>query len=336
MRILFLTSSVEDYLADGLLLGFRSIFGSNVVDYPKAEILYKNCSTATSKQVRGNGFTLYSGILEEIDVDRFKIVKKVQNDYYDLIIFSDIWRQYGFFLMLRPWLSPRKAIILDGADTPQVYPYAGLWFRYPYSWFLPRAHRKFLYFKREWTRDSQFNLWHRFLPIGLSSFLPSHANLRRINFSIPEEKILKNLPQKRKKFAIHCVDSEVAEKIPGCKTSYAFKDEAAYYGDLRASRFAVTTKRAGWDCLRHYEIAANGCIPCFRDLDKKPENCAPHGLNSSNCIIYHSAEDLFNQVQNISIDQEYNIRKQALRWASEHTCDSVAQSILRQINLPLS
>jgi hypothetical protein len=29
-------------------------------------------------------------------------------------------------------------------------------------------------------------------------------------------------------------------------------------------------RKAGWDCLRHYEITANMCIPLFLDLDKCP------------------------------------------------------------------
>ena len=36
--------------------------------------------------------------------------------------------------------------------------------------------------------------------------------------------------------------------------------------------FAHTIKKGGWDCLRHYEIMANGCIPIFKDLDKCPSN----------------------------------------------------------------
>jgi hypothetical protein len=29
-------------------------------------------------------------------------------------------------------------------------------------------------------------------------------------------------------------------------------------------------KRAGWDCMRHYEIVANGCLPYFIDLESCP------------------------------------------------------------------
>ena len=35
--------------------------------------------------------------------------------------------------------------------------------------------------------------------------------------------------------------------------------------------FAYTNKKGGWDCLRHYEILANGCIPIFKNLDNSPK-----------------------------------------------------------------
>ena len=34
--------------------------------------------------------------------------------------------------------------------------------------------------------------------------------------------------------------------------------------------FAVTRKKAGWDCMRHLEIMAAGCVPYFLDLDNIP------------------------------------------------------------------
>lgn len=333
MKVLFLASDSEDYLSDGLLCGLRQLYGSDCVDYPKAEHMYEGFNPTQRYSLYGRGFTLYSGLFEDVYVDRYKVGIKLKDDFYDLVIFGNIWSQYGLFAQYRHSLDPGKTIILDGADSPQVYPYAGVWWRRFSQWFMPRAHKSFLYFKREWTSDSQFNFWHRLIPSALRKYLPAEKNLKQISFSIPKEKILKGLPEKTKDFAVHCVDPEVAERIPVCRTSYAFNNEEEYYADLQASRFAITTKRAGWDCLRHYEIAANGCIPCFRDLDKKPVTCAPHGLNRSNCIIYHSAEDLLNQVENISLDQELSIRKQALRWARKHTCGTVAQGILSQIIL---
>jgi hypothetical protein len=36
--------------------------------------------------------------------------------------------------------------------------------------------------------------------------------------------------------------------------------------------FAITTKKRGCDCLRHYEILACGTIPVFPDIDMCPDN----------------------------------------------------------------
>lgn len=331
MKVLFVTAPGEDYLADGLLIGFRRLFGSDCIEYPKKDILYSNCPDTSLKRIRGGGFTLYTGLLEDLPVDRASIIFRIQQDEFDLIVFSDIWRQYGLFVQWCPYLNPKKTIICDGQDTPQVYPYAGLWWRRISQWFAPRAHTKFLYFKREWREESQFNLWHRCLPKYLLRHLHEHKMLRLISFSIPSEKMISEIPDKTKDFAVHCVDPEVASKIPECKTSYAFTTETDYYFDLQCSRFAITTKRAGWDCLRHYEIAANGCIPCFRDLDKKPKKCAPHGLDTTNCIIYSNAEDLLEQISRLSEPEVTSLQAGALKWAQDHSCEKVVSNILNQV-----
>jgi hypothetical protein len=30
-------------------------------------------------------------------------------------------------------------------------------------------------------------------------------------------------------------------------------------------------KKGGWDCLRHYEIIGNGCMPYFENIEKCPK-----------------------------------------------------------------
>lgn len=87
-----------------------------------------------------------------------------------------------------------------------------------------------------------------------------------IQFSIPECKIVKEIPQK---------DKDFATIIPGDRSTYIFKTEEDYYRDYQRSYFAITTKKAGWDCLRHYEILASGCIPYFLDLDHCDERTMP-------------------------------------------------------------
>ncbi len=68
----------------------------------------------------------------------------------------------------------------------------------------------------------------------------------------------------------------VAELVPGQQSTYTFgaseEGEAEYNAMYRRSKFAYTQKKGGWDCLRHYEIMANGCIPIFKDLARCPES----------------------------------------------------------------
>ncbi len=49
--------------------------------------------------------------------------------------------------------------------------------------------------------------------------------------------------------------------------------ESAYLEQYRESFFGVTCKKAGWDCMRHYEILSQGCMPWFEDISECPESC---------------------------------------------------------------
>nr|WP_093191719.1 hypothetical protein [Thiocapsa sp. KS1] len=329
-RILYFTTCHEDYLSNGLLHGLRNLSEHETVDFPKQDILYRNCPEYIRHQIRGCGFTLYTDLLDDLEIDRSRISEDISKGLFDLIIISDIWRQFGYFVRFRPWMNRKNTIILDGADACLPYPAAGLFWRRPYYWFLPRAHREFLYFKREWTSDTRFTPLTRVLTKGLRRRLPTAATLRRISFSIPESKIILSRPHKEKDFPKHIVDAEVAERVQGAATSYAFSSEAEYYADLQSARFGITTKRSGWDCLRHYEIAANASVPCFRDLQLKPDTCAPHGLNDSNCIIYRSADELFRRI-GLMTDTEYTaLQDGALAWVRSHTTKTIAQYVLSE------
>lgn len=84
-----------------------------------------------------------------------------------------------------------------------------------------------------------------------------------ITFSIPRCKIIDKVPEKIR---------VISKLIPGVKRTYIYDTEEEYYKQYQESIFAFTTKKAGWDCLRHYEILANGCIPVFYGIDTCPEN----------------------------------------------------------------
>lgn len=107
---------------------------------------------------------------------------------------------------------------------------------------LNRLYRKFPYFKRELRKRRK--------------------GLFPISFSIPENKILSPTTAKDQKFAT---------VVPGDSSTYLFYNEADYYQDYSKSYFGITTKKAGWDCMRHYEILGSYCMPYFKDVKKCPE-----------------------------------------------------------------
>lgn len=88
-----------------------------------------------------------------------------------------------------------------------------------------------------------------------------------LSFGIPEEKILETLQLKEQDFSI---------VIPGNRNNYIYSDENDYYTQYQKSKIALTFKKGGWDCLRHYEILANGCIPWFAGLSLCPSNALTH------------------------------------------------------------
>ena len=94
-----------------------------------------------------------------------------------------------------------------------------------------------------------------------------NKKLLPITFSIPEEKICKNID-----ISIKTKIEAFVKPLNDRSQSYKYDKEEDYYNDLQTSFFAYTCKRNGWDALRHYEILANNCIPYFNDLNDCPEN----------------------------------------------------------------
>jgi len=86
-------------------------------------------------------------------------------------------------------------------------------------------------------------------------------------YSIPDENIVNYMDIKDKK---HIIISDI---IPGDKLTYRFGsgDEKEYNEHYQESFFAYTSKKGGWDCLRHYEIMANGCLPIFKNINECPD-----------------------------------------------------------------
>jgi hypothetical protein len=330
-RILIVNPNFEDYLADGLLHGLRTLLGDDAVDFPKAEYMYETASPEVLSRVRGGAFTLYR-LLDDLPIARDHMLDRALAHEFDLVVFGDIWRTFGLWAEWGPQLQRAgvATAVVDGSDRVEPYPYAGLWWRVRGWWFLPRAHNRAIYFKREITPWTRWFASYLTLPPPVGRRL----GLRPISLCIPAVKVLSTPPPKHKDFPKHVVDPQLAARVGG-QTEYAFATEDAYYADLQASRFGITTKRAGWDALRHYEIAASGAVPCFRDLDRKPATCAPFGLGPDNSIAYRSADELLDRVGQISDDGYAHLQAGALGWARQNTTVARARELLTACGLEL-
>lgn len=56
--------------------------------------------------------------------------------------------------------------------------------------------------------------------------------------------------------------------IPGSSSSAKFVTESSYYAQYASSYYGLTMRKAGYDCLRHYEILASGSIPFHLGIRK--------------------------------------------------------------------
>jgi len=148
----------------------------------------------------------------------------------------------------------------------------------------------------------------------------SYKNLFPISFGIPKEKLISGVKKKEK---------ILAHIIPGDISTYIYDDESDYYNDYAISYFGKTTKKAGWDCLRHYEIIANGCIPYFPDLPECPKEI----MTSFPKNIVLKTNDIFDKISknaeacNEELLKEYC--EQLLVFAKEHlTTEKIAEYVI--------
>lgn len=136
-----------------------------------------------------------------------------------------------------------------------------------------------------------------------------------ISFCLPEEKIIDFVPEKTKEFS---------HIVPGDYSTYIFETEDSYYKDYQISTFGRTWKKGGFDCLRHYEIMANGCIPHFRDIDSIPS-----------LTMTHFPKDLVKRAMNAPDVERPLYCQQLLEYTKTHlTCRAMVQYVLRTIGQP--
>ena len=336
--LLFLQANSEDYLADSLLHGLRRVLGDGVVDVPRRDALYDDYPAERRGALYGRGFTLYARLPEPPGIDRSDWLERALRGEFATIVVGDVHRNWEPWVALRPHLARLRELgvrlaVVDGGDGPVMYPHGPTWWKQARPRPLPRAHGRALFFKRELQTLTWWIRYYGFAPPPLAERL-LRKHVRPIAFSIPEEHLATGDQPKTKLLATRVTDPEVAELVAGTALAHVFDAEADYYADLRASRFGITTRKAGWETLRHYEIAASGCVPCFRDLDRKPPTAAPFGLDETNCVPYRDAAELLATIESMDEARYAALRAGALDWARRNTTRVRAVELLEAIGHP--
>jgi len=156
--------------------------------------------------------------------------------------------------------------------------------------------------------------------------------LNPITFSIPKQKIIEGIDIDK---IVSAKTKIMSDLVPGKKETYIYNTEESYYDEYRLSFFATTTKKAGWDCLRHYEILANGCIPFFPNI--KGCNYNTLALFPKKMII--EGNELYERIQHKNVNrlsiEELNDYKILLQKILDYTknyltTEEIAKYVLRK------
>jgi hypothetical protein len=121
----------------------------------------------------------------------------------------------------------------------------------------------------------------------------------------------------------------------GTRYHHIFESEEEYYNDMSRSWFGLTSKKGGWDSLRHYEIMASGSLLLFRDYDSKPELCSPQKLP---CFSYSTPDEVNKIMSRLLVDgkptDEYlDMLFRQREWLLKYgTTEARALEILKVLN----
>ena len=81
-------------------------------------------------------------------------------------------------------------------------------------------------------------------------------------------------------------------------------------------------QKSGWDCLRHYEIIANGCVPIFMNISNCPD------LTLFN-FPKHLCEEAFEVFKNFDLYNYMSLNSRFMSHLREHnTTRSLARYVL--------
>lgn len=155
------------------------------------------------------------------------------------------------------------------------------------------------------------------IPYFKRELVYNKTRLHPISFAFPTSKVNFQIPKTR----------DVAICDPRDRSTYIYKNEFDYYNGYGESKFGITMKKAGWDCLRHYEILGNGCIPLFLNIEQCP---AQTMLNFPKelCKLVNSN---FNSNEATNLYEKYNELFQS-HFIENNTTKALATSFINTLN----
>lgn len=253
MKILFISiGNKVDYQCDCLFHGLCSLPNVDVYILSDYKYMFQgNEETYLLKQY-GMGFTITNRIpaTKKHKHSMEQAIENIETHFYDAVVYGSIFRYDVLLQHVLQNYKKEQIIFVDGEDLDY-----GVTYQKRVKGLLkqPIFHKemrdkalyyatKGLFFKRELRETDR------------TFFYP-------ITFAIPEENIITNVTTK---------EMYLAAIIPGKKETYIYDNEKDYYHGYQIAYYGLTFKKSGWDCLRHYEIMANGCIPYFPDIAKCP------------------------------------------------------------------
>jgi hypothetical protein len=263
VKVLYLTDAYPDYLSDDLLYGLRSILGSNVVDYPRKDVLYRTSVLKTvAHGFHGRGFHCF-GLDDAIPVDRTDIATKVCTGYFDVVINSSAWRI--------DCPSHPQLVVMDGEDHGELMP--------KYVGNVP------LYFKRE-----LFTLRQTVEPLLFA--LP--------DFLVDDNHVL---PRTKRYHASFSLNTDIRRELTArFAVQNGFLSWDDYAADMRNSWFAISPRGGGYDCQRHYEILGRAVLCIFID-GRAPSMLREYFIDNRNCLTFASVPELLDKLDHCADPQ---------------------------------
>lgn len=236
-----------DYLADLIVGGLISEPSVTIYTNAICEYLYDDQTVESVFNLYGWGHTVCRKLDSSfrgkpIIVSEDQIEDLLSQKMFDLIVYSSVTRRSpsleqrhphfaaDFIEIVKQYYPKEKIIVFDGEDRTSLLEPI-----VPYV----------TYYKRELILEDS----NRAFPVAFS--FPKYWKMDPEYFESEKRSIL-------------------AHNDPRDRSTYIYQNEKEYYRQYSRSLFAFTMKKAGWDCMRHYEILGSNAVPYFWGIEDKP------------------------------------------------------------------